>query len=791
MKSAWKILSSIILLYLLGVVLLQPYSKEPITIPPQRQAGEALSPAYHALRVRPIGSSPARRTPPLVEGPIVSQPVTPHISPAVKDLPKYELEYHLDREINPRLNLNPNLEPNFRSPGGLDPLLSLQANVPQELADGFTTPILSFEGQGFTGVNPPDTVGEVGPNHYIQIINSGGGAVMVIYDKDGNVLAGPTALASLGTGVCAKGLGDGIPLYDRLAERWMISEFSGAANALCVYISQGPDAVNDGWYAYQFDTPNFPDYPKYGVWPDAYYASTNEGGGPAVYAFDRNQMLTGGAASSQRFTASRLTGFGFQALTPSDLDGATPPPAGSPNYFMRHRDDEVHNAGSNHANNDFLELWAFDVDFDTAANSSFTQIADIEIAEIDSDLCGLTSFNCFPQPGSNTTLAPLREVVMWRLQYRNFGSHEVLLGNLVTDVDGSDHGGIRWFELRKPALSEGSGNNAWSLFQEGTFAPDEHHRWMGSVAMDGSGNMALGYSISSNTISPGIRYVGRLAGDTAGTMPHGEVTLVNGSGSNASNRWGDYSSMNVDPADDCTFWYTNMYSPSTTWSTHIATFKFDSCGEDSFTLSASPDSQDICLANDATYTISVGKTGDFEQPVTLSASGNLDETTFNFSVNPTPNTPAVTSTLTISYTDEATAGSYEIEVMGRAEEISKTTTVALNLFEDVPNAPTLTAPADEATDISLQPTLSWNGVAQSTSYYLEVASDMVFSNTVYSASVDSTSHALTSQLTSSTTYYWRVRADNSCGEGELSDSRSFTTTTVEIFRSYLPIISKQ
>jgi hypothetical protein len=315
---------------------------------------------------------------------------------------------------------------------------------------------------------------------------------------------------------------------------------------------------------------------------------------------------------------------------------------------------------------------------------------------------------------------------------------------------------------------------------------------MGSVAMDGSGNMALGYSISSNTISPSIRYVGRLAGDTAGTMPHGETSIIAGSAANSSNRWGDYSSINVDPADDCTFWYTNMYSPSATWSTHIASFKFDSCGEgeSDFTLSASPDSQDICLSNDATYTISVGETGNFEQSVTLSASGNPDGTTLNFSVNPvTPNTPAVTSTLRISNTDEATAGSYEIEIMGSAGEISKTTTVELNLFEDAPNAPTLTAPADEASDISLQPTLSWNGVAQSTSYYLEVASDMAFSNTVYSASVEGTSQTLTSKLQPSTTYYWRVRADNSCGQGEVSDSRSFTTK--DILRSYLPIISKQ
>jgi hypothetical protein len=442
----------------------------------------------------------------------------------------------------------------------IDPLLEVQARQPLRVLD---PPILNFAGQGFTGVNPPDTVGDIGLNHYIQSINSASGAVFTVYNKaDGSVAAGPTAMDSLGTGNCAAGLGDPVILFDQLADRWFLSEFSSSGNRLCVYISQTSDPISGGWFAYQFTAPGFPDYPKYGVWPDAYYASSNESS-PAVYAFDRAQMLIGAPATSQRFTAPDLAAFPFQALIPSDADGETPPPAGAPNPFMRHRDDEAHNPPGT-AGQDFLEIWEFHVDWATPANSTFTGPINIAIAEIDSELCGFVSFNCFPQP-SGPTLDPLREVVMHRLQYRNFGSHQVLVSNLVTDVGGTNHGGIRWFELR----NTGSG---WGVHQEGTFAPDIHHRWMGSAAMDGSGNIGVGYSVSSTTLFPSIRFAARLATDPLGTL-QGEVSVIAGTAANSSNRWGDYASLNVDPVDDRTFWLTTMYSPASSWATRIATFQ--------------------------------------------------------------------------------------------------------------------------------------------------------------------------------------------------------------------------
>ncbi|HLC15366.1 MAG TPA: PKD domain-containing protein, partial [Thermodesulfovibrionia bacterium] len=525
-------------------------------------------------------------------GVIRSEPVMPFVfNGDLRELPKVQPWRSQDPvyNINPRINWSSKTDVNLESrvvrqaDEWQDSLLRLQQDVLNSVSSkAFTTPALNFAGQGFTGVMPPDTVGDAGPNHYIQMVNNSESSIYTVYDKSGTKVAGPSLLQDLGTGSgnCASGRGDPIVLYDRLAERWLMAEFAESGNHLCVYISQTPDPVTGGWFLYDFTTPNFPDYPKYGVWPDAYYVSSNESA-PAAYALDRAQMLAGAAATSQRFTATPLAGFPFQALIPSDHDGASTPPVSAPNYFMRHRDDEVHNASPN-PTKDFLEIWAFHVDWTTPANSTFTKIADIEVSEFDSDLCGLSSFECFPQPDTTQTLDPVREVIMWRLQYINFGSHETLVGNLTTDVDGTDHGGIRWFELRKTG-------SAWTLHQEGTFAPDSAHRWMGSIAMDKDGNIALGYSVSSSSVFPSIRYTGRLASDPSGTMTQGETTITNGAfAQTASSRWGDYSAMSLDPADDCTFWYTNEYVGSGgNWQTQIASFKFDSCSPSAVTANFS------------------------------------------------------------------------------------------------------------------------------------------------------------------------------------------------------------
>ncbi len=450
-------------------------------------------------------------------------------------------------------------------------LVTGQRRSPSLDPDTFAEPILNVPGQGFAGHPAPDSVGDVGPGHYIQATNTSEGVSVIVLSKAGVLLAGPFQLDSLGSGECALGEMDPTVLYDRLADRWLLSEISSFGNRLCVYVSRTGDPVTGGWFNYDFQAVDFPDFGNLGVWSDAYYGSSNESL-PAVYAFDRTNMLAGAPARpAQRFTASPLAGFvGFQALTPADHDGFGPPPTGSPGIFLRHVDDEAHRAGS-FPDRDFLELYFFSVDFDNAANSTFTGPLEIAIAEIDSTVCGLLSFNCFDQPGGGPDLAPLHQTVFHRLQYTNRGTHEALVSGLVTDV-GDDQGGLRWFELRKTA-------GDWELFQEGTYAIDSADRWMGSIAQDRQGNIALGYNVVDETtgVLPGLRYAGRLVDDPAGTLPRGEHSIVEGTARNATNRYGDYATMSLDPSDDCTFWFTSEYSASADWSTRITAFRFDGC----------------------------------------------------------------------------------------------------------------------------------------------------------------------------------------------------------------------
>ncbi|MBP1620510.1 MAG: hypothetical protein H6Q02_1277, partial [Acidobacteria bacterium] len=652
-------------------------------------------------------------------------------------------------------------------PTGPDPLLERASRLPE--IPTTLEEVLNFAGQGFTGVNPPDTVGDVGVGYYIQTINTSGGTTVRIHDKtDGSVVAGPFILDSLGTGSCASGLGDPVALYDEAADRWLLSEFASSGNRLCVYISQTSDPVAGGWCAYQFTASGFPDYPKYGVWPDAYYVTTNESS-PAVYAFDRQNMITCGTArASQRFTAPDLSGFPFQALTPADLDGPTLPPAGTPGLMMRHRDTEVHGPAGL-PTIDQLEMFAFHVDFNTPANSTFTQLPTIETAEFDSTLCGLSSFSCMGMPGvpqgSGSSLDPLREVVMFRLAYRSFGAHQTLVGNFVTDI-GADRGGKRWFELR----NAGAG---WSLFQEGTHAPDNVNRWMGAIAMDEAGNILLGYNVSDPTsVFPGLRYAGRLASDPAGALGV-EATLVAGSAVNGSNRYGDYSAMSIDPEDGCTFWFTGEYNVASSWSTRIGALRFQECGTPDFTLGVLPASQAICAGTDAVYAVAVGSVSGFGNPATLSAAGNPAGTTTGFAPNPV--TPPGSSIFTVGNTGGAAAGTYALTVSGSASGSGGHSAPAeLIIHSGNPAAATLTAPANGATNVPVRPAFTWTAAAGAADYLLEVDDSPGFSSPVYTASVTATSHTPNADLPSNSLLYWRVTANNPCGS-TVSPVFSFTT----------------
>ena len=484
-------------------------------------------------------------------------------------LPPGTVEPLIDEHRDPLVDRQVSFAESWAQPGG---------SSSKSAGGGFTTPTYNFTGIAFNGAGVPDTVGDVGPNHLIESINA---SRVQIWDK---AMPTPNLLATfqmedLGTGICGNGLGDPVVIYDRNADRWVLMEFVSGGTNLCVYVSQTPDPVSGGWYAYNFVPPSFPDYPKFGVWP----SDANGGGGSyvvtanagvAVYAMERGPMLTGATAGFQIFDLPNLPGFGFQSATPADIDGPDLPPATAPAIVMRHRDTEVHNGPAAPA--DLLEMWALDVDWVDSNNSSLASIPSIDVAEFSSHLCGLTSFSCMDQPGTGVQLDPIREVIMHRMQYIHHADEgfETVVGNFVVDVTGTEVGGIRWFELRRT----GGVANPWTLYQEGTYSIDGDDRWMGGSSMDQSRNIALAYNISSDTTFPGIRYTGRQADDPLGVMTQPETTLVDGAASNPGNRYGDYAAMGLDPADDCTFWYVGEYNPSSQWSTRWGAFKFDSCG---------------------------------------------------------------------------------------------------------------------------------------------------------------------------------------------------------------------
>ena len=449
---------------------------------------------------------------------------------------------------------------------------------------------LGFEGLGngqykfnVSGA-PPDTNGAVGATQYVQWVNT---SFAVFNKSTGALISGPTAGNTLwsgfGGGCQDNNDGDPIVLYDKLANRWVFSQFSVSTTPYlqCIAVSTSSDATGT-YNRYSFQYNNFDDYPKMGVWPDGYYETFNMFNGnnfvgSDACAYDRAAMLNGTAAKQVCFQQNSSVG----GLLPSDLDGTTAPPAGSPNYMLFY--------GKNN-----LNLFKFHADFATSTNSTFTGPTVIPVAAF-LPLCNNNTGTCVPQPGTTSQLDSLDDRLMYRLAYRNLGTHESLVVN--HSVATSSSGGVRWYEIQNPSGSP-------VLAQQGTFAPDSNYRWMGSIAMDQVGDIAVGYSISSSSVFPSVAFTGRVPTDPAGTM-QAETRVVSGSGSQTSQtrtltRWGDYSAMQVDPVDDCTFWYTQEYIKTNgvfNWNTRIASFKFPNCSTNTFLLN-------VTLAGNGTVTSS-------------------------------------------------------------------------------------------------------------------------------------------------------------------------------------------
>lgn len=490
-----------------------------------------------------------------IQGPFVSEPVVPAVfNGDLRDLPQLKPEL---------LPLRPEHELPFEEAGKPprlpDPVVQTSAAV-----DAMPTPLMNFAGMNF-GNNgagwPPDTNGDVGPNHYIQTVNSSigiysktTGAAITVLSLD-TFFTGPN-----GTPCDNNNQGDPIVIYDTMADRWLVSDFAwgggGAPYYECIAISQTGDPVAGGWYFYAFlaDNASLNDYPKFGLWPDAYYMTANmfpdAGGfdGTYVWAFNRAAMLAGSPLTAIKFT----TGAAFGSLLPSNLRG-TLPPAGSPNYLL------ALDAGR-------LSMWKFQANFTTPANSTFAGPIPITTAPY------IQPAGSVAQQNTANQLDTLGDRLMMQLQYRRINGIESLWA--AHTVDTGSTLGIRWYEIRNFAGSTPT------VYQQGSFQPDSAARWMPSLAVDRQGNMAVGYSVSSGTSFPSIRYAGRLAGDPLNLLAQGEATLISGTGSQTTyNRWGDYSAMTVDPVDDCTFWYTTEYmaATGTNWQTRIGSFKFPLC----------------------------------------------------------------------------------------------------------------------------------------------------------------------------------------------------------------------
>ncbi len=684
----------------------------------------------------------------------------------------------IPRRIYPQTNKSPLTTPINTVTGNDDHLVKLQAFAEDTYSRAVTDGSVNIEGIPFTGVNPADPTGTVGKNHYIQSVNGNAGALFSIYDKaTGNKVSGPTAMSTLATNTCKNALGDPIVFYDETAQRYVMTEFSNeAGRSLCVYVSKSDNPVTGGWYAYEFQAPEFPDYPKFGRWGDSYFVGTNENAGPGIYAIERNKLLAGQTARMQRKTAPKLSGLGFQMMLPVDVDTVSGPEADAPGIFLRQNDDEITNKGSNNASQDYLELWTFKPDYNNSSNTQLSGPIKIALSEFDSDVCtgGEQGFGCLKQKGSTKTLDPVREVVMYRAQYRKFAAHESIVGNFVHD-SGSDRSGIRWFELRKV----GAGN--WALHQEGTYSPSgTDNRFMGSAAMDGSGNIALSYHIAGVDTYPGINITGRLASDTNGTMTQSEKVLVAGTSHIASDRNGDYSHLSVDPVDNCTFWMTSDYGKEGgKWATRIANFKFENCGAATtpdFTIQATNLTQQVC-ANTSMQpiAISTAASGGFNKPINLAYAELPNGFTGNFSTNPIATGASSNASVAVG---NVNAGSYSFKINGSATGVTaKTLDVAVTI-SDKPDAVGLTTPTAAATNVALRPTFSWQAQTSATAYRIEVATDTAFSNIVANGTVNNgTNYQPSADLAANTTYYWRVRAENGCGNA-WSASSTFTTAAV-------------
>jgi hypothetical protein len=592
----------------------------------------------------------------------VTYPSAFAISQKVSDLPVDELFFAPKEAPEPKpgpLRFKTQTGPLLQE----DPVLQKQA-LPAVSA----TPGADFDGISSGGLVPSDSNLAIGPNDIVETVN----VQFAVYSKTGAILAGPTNFESLLSplgGDCANTIGDPIVLYDRQADRWLLADIGNGSGGYgeCVAVSQTNDPTGAYYlYGYSFGA-NLNDYDKLSVWPtasnSAYLATYNifQGGesfiGADLCGFDRTKMLAGDSTAAQLCQMSPSDEFGY---LPSDNDGPTPPTDGTPGLFISWFDNSPGQ----------LYLRSLTMNF-AAGTSTLSSPTIISVAN-ENMACG-NGGQCVPQLGTSATLDTLGDRLMYRFAIRHFADHDRAVVNHA--IGNSGAAAVRWYELYDPA-----GNV--TLNQQGTFGPDKTYRWMASLAEDQNEDIGLGYSTSSSSLHPGIRFTGRVPADPLGSMET-EASILEGAGSQQgsnSDRWGDYTAMVVDPGDDCTFWYVDQYEQVTgvdNWHTNIASFVFNGCGVQapSFTLSASPSNLSIAQGSSGTSTITVTPVDGFTGSVTLSTSSLPTGVTSGFSPNPTTSI----STLTLTASASAATGTTTVTITGVSGSLTETTTVGLTV----------------------------------------------------------------------------------------------------------------
>ncbi|HZU42630.1 MAG TPA: choice-of-anchor D domain-containing protein, partial [Terriglobales bacterium] len=549
---------------------------------------------------------------------------------------------------------------------------------------------LEFEGLGqtdqfFCNCAPPDNDGAPGTTQYVQYVNT----FWKVWDKTGHVVQasapGNTFWSGFGGACQTHNDGDPIIRFDAAAGRWVASQFAiiiGQPMFECVAVSKTSDATG-AYNRYAFQINAFPDYPKMGVWPDAYYFTFDDFDEfgqnylqANVCATDRTNMIAGNAARDMQCFLQTANDFG---MLPSDLDGPTAPPAGTPNFVMEL--DPIDNTK--------LDMWKFHVDFTTPANSTFTGPTKLTVAAY-TELCGtIFRTQCVPQPSPGGTLESLGDRMMYRLVYRNFGDHSALLAS--HSVLTNNVGGIRWYEMRNPETS-------LTLFQQGTFQPDTAWRFMPAIAMDKNQDIAIGYTRTgpSAGLVPSLYYAGRMPSDNPGTMEAEQVMKAGvGVQTGGLARWGDYTSLTIDPTDDCTFWFTEEYlaaNGSFNWHTAVGNFVFPGCtGQAQPAVTLQPKSLSLAKtllgSTSPAQKVKLTNSGNANLLISsIAISGDFNQTN-NCPISPATLAPSAFCTITVTFTPTA---------------INKRTG-AITITDNAPNSPQSVPLSGVGTIVSYSP----------------------------------------------------------------------------------------